>query len=154
MHAYELMVKKYLKSNGVNFKHIVLTASCHSVEDAAKAVNASINDFVKNICMIDQTGRLIIAIVMGKDRASTSRVGKALEIVRPRLAKEMEVLQYTGYPAGGVPSFGFEAIFLVDTYVMDMNEVYTGGGSPNSLVKVKVEDLVKMNGGKTIRVRK
>ncbi|PPA85889.1 hypothetical protein C4A75_07270 [Brevibacillus laterosporus] len=154
MNFYELQVKEYLHSKNADAQHFILDQSCHTVEEAAKAVNVPVNELVKNICMVDQVGRLIVAVVKGEDRASTSRVSKALNIERPRLANEKEVLEGTGYPAGGVPSFGFEAIFLVDPRVTELEYVYTGGGSPNSLVKIKVEDLLRLNRGKIVRVRK
>ncbi|MDN9012644.1 aminoacyl-tRNA deacylase [Brevibacillus laterosporus] len=154
MNSYELQIKDYLHEKAADAQHFILNQSCHTVEEAAKAVNASIDELVKNICMIDEDGRLIVAIVKGEDRASTSRVSKGLNIKRPRLADEKEVLEGTGYPAGGVPSFGFEAIFLVDPKITELEYVYTGGGSPHSLVKIKVEDLVRLNKGKLMRVRK
>lgn len=104
--------------------------------------------------MMDQNGNLIVAIVKGEDRASTSRVSKALNIARPRLATENEVLEGTGYPAGGVPSFGYRAEFLIDPRVTELTYVFTGGGSPNSLVKITVEDLLKVNKGIVVRIRK
>ncbi|MEW9502460.1 YbaK/EbsC family protein [Jeotgalibacillus marinus] len=72
----------------------------------------------------------------------------------PCLANEEQVLNGTGYPAGGVPSFGFDAVFLIDPKVIELEYVYTGGGSPNSLVKVNVKELLEINNGIVVRVRK
>ncbi|MES5955442.1 aminoacyl-tRNA deacylase [Bacillus fungorum] len=154
MNPYDLKIKEYLNETKINAQHLILNESCHSVEEAAKAVNAYKEEFVKNICMMDQNGNLIVAIVKGEDRASTSRVSKALNIARPRLATENEVLEGTGYPAGGVPSFGYRAEFLIDPRVTELTYVFTGGGSPNSLVKITVEDLLKVNKGLVVRIRK
>lgn len=154
MDQYDLKIKEYMKKTNMDAEHLVLNKSCHTVAEAAEAVNASIHQFVKNICMIDQDRNLIVAIVKGEDRASTSRVSKAMNIERPRLADENEVLEGTGYPAGGVPSFGYDAIFLIDPNVAELEEIYTGGGSTHSLVKIKVEHLLKINKGKIVRVRK
>ncbi|CUB14767.1 MULTISPECIES: aminoacyl-tRNA deacylase [Bacillus] len=154
MSPYDLKIKEYLNETKINAEHLILNESCHSVEEAAKAVNAYKEEFVKNICMMDQNGNLIVAIVKGEDRASTSRVSKALNIARPRLATENEVLEGTGYPAGGVPSFGYRAEFLIDPRVTELTYVFTGGGSPNSLVKITVEDLLKVNKGIVVRIRK
>ncbi|GGB54417.1 aminoacyl-tRNA deacylase [Fictibacillus barbaricus] len=154
MENYHKVIKGFLKENNINASQIVLAESCHSVEEAAKAINASIDEFVKNICMVDSEGRLIVAVVKGKDRASTSRVGKVLKIDRPRLATEEEVLRHTGFPAGGVPSFGFEASFLIDSKVAELKCIYTGGGSPYSLIKMNVEEMVQINGGQVGRIRK
>ncbi|MDA1612159.1 YbaK/EbsC family protein [Bacillus cereus] len=154
MSPYDLKIKEYLNETKINAEHLILNESCHSVEEAAKAVNAYKEEFVKNICMMDQNGNLIVAIVKGEDRASTSRVSKALNIARPGLATENEVLEGTGYPAGGVPSFGYRAEFLIDPRVTELTYVFTGGGSPNSLVKITVEDLLKVNKGIVVRIRK
>lgn len=154
MSPYDLKIKEYLNETKINAEHLILNESCHSVEEAVKAVNAYKEEFVKNICMMDQNGNLIVAIVKGEDRASTSRVSKALNIARPRLATENEVLEGTGYPAGGVPSFGYRAEFLIDPRVTELTYVFTGGCSPNSLVKITVEDLLKVNKGIVVRIRK
>ena len=151
---YNKKMKKYIHEKGLEAQHLEFSESCHTVEEAVKAVNGSVNEFVKNICMVGENGQLIIAIVKGEDRASTSRVGKVLNIPRPRLANEEEILKGTGYPAGGVPSFGFEAIFLIDPRVTELTYVYTGGGSPNSLIKISVAELLKANKGSVVRIRK
>ncbi|SCS51761.1 aminoacyl-tRNA deacylase [Staphylococcus caeli] len=147
-------VKKILEKYNVNAKHLVLNQTCHSVKEAAEVTNAQVTDFVKNICMMDSNDNLIVAIVKGEHRDSTSRVGKGLDINRPRLADEEEVFEQTGFPPGGVPSFGFKGKFLIDLKVMEMDFIYTVGGSEKSLVKINTQDLVKLNQGEIIRVRK
>lgn len=70
-------------------------------------------DLVKNVCLVDEDSRFIVAIVKGVDRASTSRVAQALGARKVRAAFPAEVLERTGYPAGGTPSFGYEGILLI-----------------------------------------
>lgn len=143
-----------MQENDIQGEHLSFGQSCHSVEEAAQAANADTGDFVKNICMVDSQGNLIVAIVKGEDRASTSRIGKALDIERPRTATSEEILEKSGYPCGGTPSFGYEARFLIDPRVMEKDTVYTGGGSENSLVRISTKELQKVNGGEILRVRK
>ena len=102
----------------------------------------------------DNRGDLIVAIVLADSRASTSRVAKALDIDRPRLATIDEVFIKTGYPAGGVPSFSYEAKYLVDEKVMDKKFIITGGGSEFALIKIKPKDMLMLNKGKVSRIRK
>jgi len=147
-------LKAFMENNNVSGKHLVFIETCHSVEQAAKASGQKIDNFVKNICMIDVLGRLIVAIVKGKDRASTSRVATALGIERPRLATPEEILERTGFPCGGTPSFGFEAIFLVDHNIIDMDNIVTGGGSEYSLVVISTKELLELNQAKICRIRK
>ena len=145
----EETVKQYMRANNVHEEHMHFDRSCHSVKEAA---HASREDFVKNICMLGEG--LIVAVVKGEDRASTDHVSKALQIRRQRLASPQEILETTGYPAGGVPSFGFRATFLIDPNVVKRDIVYTGGGSENSLVKIAAKELKKANNGLVVRVRK
>jgi prolyl-tRNA editing enzyme YbaK/EbsC (Cys-tRNA(Pro) deacylase) len=71
-----------------------------------------------------------------------------------RIARPDEILGKTGYPCGGTPSYGYEARFLIDERVLQKEVVYTGGGSVNSLVKIKSSELVKVNRGQAVRIRK
>lgn len=154
MKQYEEKLKHYIAANKIQAEHLVFGGLCHSVEEAAEATGAAPEDIVKSICMIDDEGHLIVAIVRGNDRVSRSRVGKVLNINTPRIASQDEVLAKTGFPCGGVPSFGYKATFVIDPTVMEKEVVYTGGGSPHSLLRVSTRELVKANHGMIARVRK
>jgi prolyl-tRNA editing enzyme YbaK/EbsC (Cys-tRNA(Pro) deacylase) len=151
---YADKLKNYIKEHNIKAEHLRFEQSCHSVADAVKAANADPWDFVKNICMVDTKGRLIVAIVKGEDRASTKRVAKVLGIERPRVAIPDEIIKKSGYPVGGTPSFGYKAIFLIDPRVMEKEYVYSGGGSNKSLVRISTTELQKANNGEIIRIRK
>lgn len=150
---YEEKLKSFIRANRVEAEHLSFEQSCHSVEEAAEAAGVARQDFVKNICMLDTEGRLVVAIVKGEDRASASRVAKALNAESARLATPEEILELTGYPCGGTPSFGFKAQFLVDPRVLLKEVVYTGGGSQTSLVKIAPQKLLEANGGQVARIR-
>ncbi|MBU0591608.1 YbaK/EbsC family protein [Candidatus Micrarchaeota archaeon] len=151
---YEEKLRRYIKENNIHAEHLSFNQSCHSVADAATAVNAKPEDFVKNICMIDKENNLIVAIVNGKDRASTTKVGKVLGIERPEIASPNQIFEKTGYPCGGTPSFSYRAKFIIDLKVMEMKFVYSGGGSQNSLVKISTKELQKINGGIITKISK
>ena len=154
MNEYEEKLKSYIKLMGIEAKHLSFSQSTHSVEEASRAVGAGPDDFVKSICMIAGEGGLMIAIVKGEDRASTSRVSKVLGGSGVRIARSEEILERTGYPVGGTPAFGYLATFLVDPKVMERKQVYSGGGSENSLIYMATEEMLRANKGKVVRVRK
>ncbi len=154
MDRFAEKLKTFILENGVQAEHLSFDRSCHSVEEAAQAVGARPEDFVKSICMVDRTGAVIVAIVKGEDRASVSRVAKVLGIKRPRFATPEEILEKTGYPCGGTPPFGFEARFLVDPRVMEMDVVYAGGGSETSLIRVSPAEILRANDGKVVPIRR
>ncbi|MBI2971827.1 MAG: hypothetical protein HYY37_05400 [Candidatus Aenigmarchaeota archaeon] len=149
----EAKLQQYMAAHTMPGTFVRFAASCHTAEEAARAAGTTIDEIVKNVCLIGG-GWLIVAIVMGRDRASTTRIAELLGIERPRPAAAEEILMKTGYPAGGVPSFGYEATFLIDANVMERPLVYTSGGSDRSLVRIAPADLQKANGAAVARIRK
>lgn len=153
MNSYEQRLCAYIEEHHIQAEHLSLNQPCHSVAEAARAVNASPEELVKNICLLDSDGQLITAIVKGEDRVSISRIAKGLQREGLRLAAPEEILEKTGYPCGGTPSFGYQAMFLIDPKVMERELVFTGGGSETSLVKIRTEELVRANQGTILRIR-
>ena len=154
MSRYDDKLREYISENGIDAKVISFEQSTHSVADAAAAVGADPEDFVKSICMVTMGGRLVVAIVKGEHRAATSRVGKTLGIPKPRIANPDEILELTGYPVGGTPAFGYDATFLMDPKVLEKEKVYSGGGSGNALAYMSTEEMRRVNGARVVRVRK
>ncbi len=154
MNIYEQRLRSYLQEQHILAEHLSFDQPCHSVAEAARAVDASPGELVKNICLLDSDGQLITAIVTGEDRVSVSRIAKKLQREGLRLATPAEILGKTGYPCGGTPSFGYKAMFLVDPKVMEREIVFTGGGSETSLIKMRTEELVRANQGTILRIRK
>ena len=150
---FDAKLKRFILDNGILAEHMHFDQSCHSVDEAAKAANASRDDFVKNVCMIDAKGNVLVCIVKGEDRVSKARVSPLLQAEKPRMMNAGEVLEKTGYPAGGTPSFGYNASFLVDERVMEKDFVLSGGGSENSLVRISPQELLKANNGLVARIR-
>jgi Cys-tRNA(Pro)/Cys-tRNA(Cys) deacylase len=153
MSQYEEKLRTYIQQNNIDAELLTFNQSTHSVADAAAAVGAEPEDFVKSICMIGPDDQLIVAIVKGEHRASTSRVAKALKIERPSVAEPSQMLEKSGYPAGGTPAFGYDAIFLIDPKVMEKEKVYSGGGSEQALTLMSPEEMQRANGALIARVR-
>lgn len=153
MSEYEEKLRKYIADHNIKAELLTFKQSTHSVAEAATAVGADAEDFVKSICMIGPNEELLVAIVKGEHRASTNRVAKALSIKRPRIANPDEMLKKSGYPAGGTPAFGYDAVFLMDPKVFKKDKVYSGGGSEQALTLMSPEEMQKANSAKVIRVR-
>ena len=151
---YHERLKRWLDSRSIEYEHLTFKNSCHSIEEAVTASGEPIEYFVKNICMVSDNGKFIVAIVSGENRASTSRVAKALQISRPHLATPQEILENTGYKIGGVPSLSYSATFLIDPKVAHKEYIITGGGTEYALLKLKVKDLIANTNAKVVRVRK
>lgn len=138
---YSKKLQSFIDANTIRASVLIFSTSCHSVEEAAQSANASVDEFVKNICTIDENGSLVVSIIAGKSKLDLKKV-RSIVGSKVRFATGDEILEKTGYPAGGTPSFGYCATFLVDPLVMEMNVVYSGGGSQNALTKFDPKILI------------
>jgi prolyl-tRNA editing enzyme YbaK/EbsC (Cys-tRNA(Pro) deacylase) len=150
---YSKKLQSFIDTNKIRASVLIFQTSCHSVEEAAQSANASVDEFVKNICTIDEKGNLVVSIIPGKSKLDLKKVSQIVGS-KVRFATSEEILVKTGYPAGGTPSFGYSAIFLVDPLVMLMNIVYSGGGSQNALTKFDPRILIGLISPKIIDVAK
>lgn len=152
MEEFEKKICLFISEQGVPAQHFVFGHSCHSVKEAAAAAGTVPENLVKNVCLI-AGGRLVVAIVKGEDKVSLNKVELVTGCSGVRTASPEEILSLSGFPVGGVPSFGFQADFLVDKRVMEKEVVFTGGGSPRSLIKIAPMELLKINGGRLAEIR-
>jgi Cys-tRNA(Pro)/Cys-tRNA(Cys) deacylase len=147
-------LRQYIVDHSIQAEILVFSQSTHSVAEAALAAHALPEDFVKNICLIDSLDRLIVAIVKGEDRVDRIKIGSLLGVPSPRLAAPEEILQRSGYPCGGTPSFGFPALFLMDDHVFAKTEVITGGGSETALMRISPLEMQRANRAIRADIRK
>lgn len=146
MDAYGEKVRRYIREKEIVCEFLCFKQTCHTVEDSAKAANTSAENIVKNVCMISREDKTVVAVIKGDAKVDMKKVSMLLGSA-VRLAKGDEVLERTGYLAGGVPSFGFDAIFLIDQKVMKREIIYTGAGAENCLLKISPSELHKANKG-------
>lgn len=150
---YSQKLQSFIDTHSIDASLLVFSTSCHSVSEAAQSANASVDEFVKNICTIDEGKNLVVSIIRGKDKLDLKKVSQIVGS-KVRFADSDEILEKTGYPAGGTPSFGYPALFLIDPLVMKKSMVYSGGGSQNALTKFDPQILVDLINPKIIDVVK
>ena len=140
---YERKLRQAVRELGIRCNHLVFEESCASVTEAAAAAGAGPDEFIKSVCLKGKDGSLLVAIVHGPDRIDLDKVGKVLGVRRPRLAGPAWAEEKSGYPAGGTPPFGFEARFIIDCKVLSFEEVYCGGGSRRSLLRIRPASILQ-----------
>lgn len=150
----ESKLHAYIQQRGIPAEHLIFETSCHTAAEAAHSAGATLEDLVKNVCLVTDTGIFAVAIVKGEDRVDDKRVAALLDAKKAKHATAEAVLAHTGYAVGGVPSFGYTAPILIDERVMEKQWVLTGGGSDRSLVRIATDALVEASGGQVTVVRK
>ncbi|RLF94490.1 hypothetical protein DRN45_03285 [Thermococci archaeon] len=127
-------VKNY-DTEFIEFKEKVRT-----VKQAEELLGISSREIIKSLVMIGDEP--ILCIIPGNKSIDFKKLRKFCENIR--LATEEEVLNITGYKVGGVPPI-LDIKVLIDKRVMNKEYVYGGGGSEHALLKIKPQDIVKIN---------
>ena len=149
---YLTQLKKYLEENKAKYKLLEFDKSVATSTEATKQMGEKTEDIVKSVVFY-KGDQVIIAIVRKEDRVDRSKISKALNLTGIKLCSPEETLEKTGYPAGGVPPLGFKAQFLMDKKVAEKKEVIVGGGNQYTLIKIKTQELLRLNKAQIIDIR-
>ncbi len=135
----ELLEEKSIVHELVTFKE--------SVKDSKSSASASrldLSKIVKTVLFLNKEGVVCSAIIRSTERVSKSKVKAVLDTSKLELVKFEDVINRVGFPAGGVPPFGYDALFVVDSNLGDDELVLVGGGTIYSLLRIRVGDIKKL----------
>jgi prolyl-tRNA editing enzyme YbaK/EbsC (Cys-tRNA(Pro) deacylase) len=138
--GYGEQLRSTLSSFHVWFRFIEFDEPVKTVEQASKKVQAE--KIAKSIVMIDSQGQPLLAVVSAMVMVSHKKLKELLSVRDVRLANAQEVLQYSGYPVGGVPPYNKISRVLLDQQLLGFETVIVGGGDINKLVEIRTKDIV------------
>ncbi|MCI0484638.1 MAG: YbaK/EbsC family protein [candidate division NC10 bacterium] len=124
-----------------------------TVESAAAALGVKPEQVIKSLLFLVD-GSPYLVIVRGTARVDTARLLQALGAGEARLGKKAEVEAITGFPVGGTPPFGHRQTVpvLIDRGVLDLEEIYAGGGADDVMLRLKVAALLQATHGRLLDV--
>ncbi len=135
-------LRAFLLSKGIWHRFIIFDEPVKTVEQAARQVDVA--KIVKSIIMMDSEQRPLLVILPAKNKISHRKVKALLSVKDVRLAREAEVLAYSGYPPGGVPPFNKVKRAYADPGVLRNNTSIVGGGDVNKLVEIRTSDIMRL----------
>ena len=138
---------KYMRDNGIEGEIVRLGhSSAKTSSSAAEAVGCEVSQIAKSIILKGRRSYYVV-VLSGDKRIDLKKASIFLDD-EIRLAKAAEILEQTGYPVGGVPPFGHAnpLRILVDRSLLRFEEVYSSGGSEDTLLRIKVRELIKAVG--------
>ena len=141
-------LRAFLAGSGVSAEFLEFGGSVHSVADAAERAGAPHDSFVKTMALVAD-GSPAVAIIPGDRRLDMGKVAGILGAKGARMAKPSEVLEATGYPAGGVPPIFANPRripFLIDRRVLERETVLGGGGDARTLLRIRPADILRATG--------
>jgi prolyl-tRNA editing enzyme YbaK/EbsC (Cys-tRNA(Pro) deacylase) len=144
-------VAAYLREAGAEARLEEFPEGTPTARAAARAVGAETAQIVKSL-VFDCDGRYVLVLVPGDRRADARKIAAAAGCGAARIASPAQVLEATGFPAGGVAPFpvsGVAAVFL-DQTLLAHDRVWIGAGSEHHMASIAPGELARLTRARTI----
>ena len=143
----------FMRENNIPGEILSLDMPTPTVEDAAQAVGTNPENIVKSILFRINDG-FVLAITCGPAHIERRAIAAHFNVGRKKvkLADPGKVLRETGYQVGAMPPFGHHSPLptLIDKRVLDKDQVYAGGGSDQTLMRIKPEVILAASGAEIL----
>ena len=134
-------VKSYIDKNGINAEIIMFEAEqAKTSASAAEHLGCEVAQIAKSIVL--KAENPILVIISGDVRVDLKKLSEVIE-EKAKLASPEYVLEEVGFIIGGVPPMGFDkpVRILMDKSVERFAEVFSSGGSRESILRISVDEL-------------
>lgn len=146
-------LSQFLKNMNVPHE-IIYHEETYSAEKASRVLNIDIKNIVKSVLFMSENDTPVLVVLRGDKRVAQNKLAKELGFKKLRLATEEEVLKVTGYRPGAVPPVAHKqkVLTVVDEELPETEYVYCGGGSVGATLKIRVGDIVRLQGALRLKV--
>ncbi len=147
-------VQAALAALGVDAVVIESSRSARTAREAAALVGCQVGQIAKSLVFrTATTGRPVLVITSGANQVNEWRVGVLLREALEK-APAAFVREHTGFAIGGVPPVGHPQPLetFIDQDLLAYPEVWAAAGTPHALVRLAPADLVRMTGGRVVKV--
>lgn len=146
-------VRAFLGAKGWAGRLVEFEQSTKTAQLAADAIGCELGQIVKSLVFaVDD--RAVLALVAGDRRGDAAAIAAEAGGLKARMADPATVRAATGYAIGGVCPFDLPSglTVLIDDSLGRFATVYPAGGTPNSIVRLDLDELVGVTGGRMARV--
>ena len=147
-------VKSYIEKNSINGEIIMFKAEqAKTSASAAEHLGCEVAQIAKSIVL--KAENPILVILSGDMRVDLKKLSEVLG-QKAKLASPEYVSEEVGFIIGGVPPMGFDrpVRILIDKSIERFSEVFSSGGSRDSILKIDVNELKNVVKGEIVDVSK
>ena len=147
-------VKSYMEENSINGEIIMFKAEqAKTSASAAEHLGCEVAQIAKSIVL--KAKNPILVILSGDMRVDLKKLSEAIG-EKAKLASPEYVSEEVGFIIGGVPPMGFDrpVRILIDKSIERFSEVFSSGGSRDSILKIDVNELKNVVKGEIVDVSK
>ena len=141
-------VQEFINQFNPQLKVLVLDTTARTAKDAAESLGCEVGAIVKSLIFrTDDT--FLICLVAGDKRCSLNKLKKIISKKDVCMANADEVKVNTGFSIGGVAPIAHlkKLNILIDKSLSRFKNVFAAAGHPNSIFKIKYDQLVQMTNG-------
>ena len=147
-------VKSYMEENSINGEIIMFKAEqAKTSASAAEHLGCEVAQIAKSIVL--KAEKPILVILSGDVRVDLKKLSEVIG-EKAKLASPEYVSEEVGFIIGGVPPMGFDrpVRILIDKSIERFSEVFSSGGSRDSILKIDVNELKNVVKGEIVDVSK
>jgi Cys-tRNA(Pro) deacylase len=147
-------VKSYMEENSINGEIIMFKAEqAKTSASAAEHLGCEVAQIAKSIVL--KAENPILVILSGDMRVDLKKLSEVIG-EKAKLASPEYVSEEVGFIIGGVPPMGFDrpVRILIDKSIERFSEVFSSGGSRDSILKIDVNELKNVVKGEIVDVSK
>lgn len=147
------IVHARLAEAGVDARIVVLPASARTAALAAEAIGCPVGAIANSLVLVaDQ--KPILVITSGAHRVDFGVLAEQLGADTVAMAPPAVVREATGQVIGGVAPVGHPAPLptFIDEDLRAFDEVWTAGGTPETVMPLTFAQLMEVTGGRLVRV--
>lgn len=149
-----LKVQQALAAIGMSLEVIELPDSTRTSAEAASALGCQVGQIAKSIIFQTITSHLpVLVIASGPNRVNEKVIGEF--IGEPIVKADADfVRQRTGFVIGGVPPLAHNEHMetFIDQDLLQYSEIWAAAGTPHAVFRLTPDDLLRMTGGRVIKV--
>lgn len=146
-------VRAYLERHGLAEGIITFEQSTKTAQMAADAAGCELGQIVKSLVFVVE-GRPVLALVAGDRRGDAEAIAQLVGGSEAHFADPDTVRATTGYAIGGVSPFDLppELPVFADDSLARFEFVYPAAGTPSSMVRVGLAELLELSGASVARI--
>jgi prolyl-tRNA editing enzyme YbaK/EbsC (Cys-tRNA(Pro) deacylase) len=148
-------VQDALRALGFPYEVTESAQPSRTAAEAARLVGCEVAQIAKSLVFrTATTGRPVLVITSGANQVNEWRIGVVLKEALEK-APAAFVREHSGFAIGGIPPIGHAKPIetFIDEDLLRHQSIWAAGGTPNALFRLAPADLVKMTGGRVIRVK-
>jgi prolyl-tRNA editing enzyme YbaK/EbsC (Cys-tRNA(Pro) deacylase) len=148
-------VQDALRALGFTYEVTESAQATRTAAEAARAVGCEVGQIAKALVFrTAQSGRAVLVIASGANKVNEWRIGVLLKEALDK-ASAAFVREHAGFTIGGVPPVGHARPLetFIDEDLLSHEAIWAAAGTPNALFRLAPADLVKMTGGRVVKVK-